>query len=106
MGDRSINLEEVAALKSRVDKLAQKMPGKSPGDKNFEGDLGQTGEGNSEVLRLKARAEILSRRIEDTSKQMASIGACTSPKSPSKKGYTCIHILLQPLLYLRSANQY
>ena len=61
---------DIANLKSRVDRLSQSLPksptspGKSPGKSNQA----------NEVLRLKARAEMLARKMDSTSRQVASLG--------------------------------
>ena len=85
---------EIAALKARVEKLSNAMPtqgqhgqarspprpGEATPEKSMDRSAGK-GVDRSELLRLKARAEMLSKRMESTSKQVAAAGHLRSSQT-------------------------
>ena len=76
--------DDIAALKTRLERLTQKAS-TSPSSKRFGPDSMSPGKENAEMLRLKARAEILAKKIDSTSRHMATMAAATgSPKAAAE----------------------
>ena len=79
-GSRKADRQDVSALRARLEQLTPTAAAAGSG-------AGSTSPGGADVLRLKARAEILARKIDSASRQMASMAAATGPqkepKSPS-----------------------
>lgn len=70
--------EDVSELRARLEKIKQEAA-KSPGSASG----GESGQGE-DVLRLKARAEILARKIDNTSRQMANLADATGRHMEAK----------------------